>query len=348
MLSRIGKTLVVILSVLLTACGSIYHKFTIDEPPATSLSIDARQRVILVTNKGGPTENERGEPVARRRVVCAEPSPDAFSALAAYAGFSLGPKDNPNASSADAGYAETVEAIARRTATTQLLRDGLFRACEAYMNGVIGRAEYRQIIMAYDEILITLVALEGLGRPMIDRDRPIGGQNPKDMKDSNQARKGNTKEDIVPAPSGNPDGKHVPPTLKQEGANNQGPAGQATAANQGKRDLQGTENQGSAPPLSRSMSLEPYAADKIHRIVRDYYCFQLALKKMFYEDQPRFKMMENNDSTAGQKKDERQLERTGKYDRPREGHVGYLPYSALKFMCSDNSVPPPAATSKPK
>jgi hypothetical protein len=66
-----------------------------------------------------------------------------------------------------AALAESAGALGPRTQTIQLLRDGLYRACEAYMNGVISSNDYRRILVAYDEILITLVALEGLGRPQL-------------------------------------------------------------------------------------------------------------------------------------------------------------------------------------
>lgn len=44
----------------------------------------------------------------------------------------------------------------------QLLRDGLYRACEAYTNGIIDGREYKRIIARYDETMITMLAIDGL------------------------------------------------------------------------------------------------------------------------------------------------------------------------------------------
>src|SRR5712692_3916288 len=59
----------------LTGCANyIFKSFDIDQGNE-SLSLDAKQRVILVTERGGRMRD--------RKVVCAEPSPDALSATAA-------------------------------------------------------------------------------------------------------------------------------------------------------------------------------------------------------------------------------------------------------------------------
>jgi hypothetical protein len=39
----------------------------------------------------------------------------------------------------------------------QLLRDGLYRACEAYMNGAIGRTAYTAILANYDTMMMTMM-----------------------------------------------------------------------------------------------------------------------------------------------------------------------------------------------
>ena len=154
---RIGRILS--LSVALTAALAIdgcsrpfYKAFPLDTSPPTSLSLDARQRVVLVTDQGGP----QGD----RRVVCAEPSPDVFAAAAISAG--LDAKVGPDTIGGSLTSAESAGALAFRSQTIQLLRDGLYRACEAYLNGVIKADEYGRIIAAYDEMLITLLAVEGL------------------------------------------------------------------------------------------------------------------------------------------------------------------------------------------
>jgi len=43
-----------------------------------------------------------------------------------------------------------------------VLRDGLYRACEAFLNGAIDETEYKLIVMGFDNFAITMVAIDGL------------------------------------------------------------------------------------------------------------------------------------------------------------------------------------------
>jgi hypothetical protein len=141
-------------SLLLTGCSSVIYKtVSVDTAPATSLSLDGKQRVILVTDRGGTLHD--------KRVVCAEPSPDALVGIAASAsgGLSIAGKGSADAA---ASLAEAVQTVGRRTQTVQLLRDGLYRACEAYLNGAINEEEYKLIISRIDDFAVTLVAIDGL------------------------------------------------------------------------------------------------------------------------------------------------------------------------------------------
>lgn len=153
-MKRTRLLFLVLATLLLTSgcSGKIYKEFSLDKSPTPSLSLDARQRVILVTDHGGPDGN--------RRVVCAEPSPDVFATAAV--GAALNAKLGKEDVGAALSSAEMAGALGLRTQTIQLLRDGLYRTCEAYLNGVIQEDAYQRIIAAYDEVLITLIAVEGL------------------------------------------------------------------------------------------------------------------------------------------------------------------------------------------
>jgi hypothetical protein len=216
--------LVIFIAILATGCtGTIFKTFSIDDDTAKSISMDARQRLVIVTDRGGPEGN--------RRVVCAEPSPDAFMALAASAGanVSIGEKEA-------GGYgtmAEAAGALGLRTQTIQLMRDTLYRSCEAYMNGLINEKEYRKMLTAFDELLITLVAIEGLGRPNI-------GALPQIATQATRAENGD-----------------------KETANAKGTVS-------------------SESPNYTHVATDPKVAKSMHQIVRDYYCFQLAMKQIFY------------------------------------------------------------------
>jgi hypothetical protein len=60
-----------------------------------------------------------------------------------------------------ASLAEAVQSVGRRTQSIQLLRDGLYRACEAYLNGAITANEYRLLLSRISAFAITLVAVDG-------------------------------------------------------------------------------------------------------------------------------------------------------------------------------------------
>ena len=70
------RHLAVALAVLpMMGCANyIFRPFNIDTR-RNPISVDAKQRMVLVTHKGGKTGD--------RTIVCTEPSPDAISALAA-------------------------------------------------------------------------------------------------------------------------------------------------------------------------------------------------------------------------------------------------------------------------
>lgn len=135
-------------------CSSTIHEqFSIDERPATSLSLDAKQRLFVVTDKGGRNKDQR--------VICAEPSPDALVGIAASGALEASMGSEGSAKLA-ASMAEAIGELGDRTPTIQLLRDGLYRACEAYMNGIYTNDEYKEILYGYDDLVVTLLAIEGL------------------------------------------------------------------------------------------------------------------------------------------------------------------------------------------
>lgn len=95
--------------------------------------------------------------------MCSEPSPDVAIAfgqqIAAQGSFS-----EPGAASAsgsvNASSTETATALLGRTAGVVVLRDGLYAACQSYVNGVIGHDAYALVLSQYGSLL---VALAGVG-----------------------------------------------------------------------------------------------------------------------------------------------------------------------------------------
>jgi hypothetical protein len=138
----------------------IFRSFDLDSND--SLSVDAKQRLVFVTQRGGRHGN--------RQIVCAEPSPDALSATAAAASaaFALptaggAGAGGPAQGGLSAGRSESAASIGLRTQSIQLLRDGLYRACEAYMNGAIDETQYTLLLLNIDRLMVTLVGVDAIG-----------------------------------------------------------------------------------------------------------------------------------------------------------------------------------------
>lgn len=159
--ARVSIAFVLILLPLTGCANYIFRPFDLDD--GDSLSLDAKQRVLLVTHEGGKTRD--------RKIVCAEPSPDALTATSAAAtggaaytipGAAGAQGTNVGASIALA-RTEAAASIGMRTQTVQLLRDGLYRACEAYMNGAIDQFQYNIILTNVDKLTTTLMGIDAIG-----------------------------------------------------------------------------------------------------------------------------------------------------------------------------------------
>ena len=159
---------VVIMVFVGCAPTSIFHKYKIADDEATSILIDAKQRAILAVARldhaqQGGSRKEASPELARRILVCAEPSPDALSivstSLNASAGMSIpsGVKGEPKI---EKTLKEIAQTLGSRETTIQLLRDGLYRQCEAYLNGMIDADDYKELANRYVDAMVTLLAIE--------------------------------------------------------------------------------------------------------------------------------------------------------------------------------------------
>ena len=129
---------------------SIGRPFSVRPDNAQSLAIDAKQRVVYsrIFNDD-------------RSIVCAEPSPDALTALSSALAGSV---DASGYGSATASYsaAEAAMNIGVRTQTIQLLRDGMYRLCEAYFNSALEGRDMRAAHLRYQDLMVALLAIEQL------------------------------------------------------------------------------------------------------------------------------------------------------------------------------------------
>jgi hypothetical protein len=114
--------------------------------PATFTTADVR----MIT--------QRRRPYSHDTVMCTEPSPDVAKALSAAAQLSGSGGNAGTTGSLAAGgaSAEAVIALAGRSTALLGLRDGLYRACEAYANGAIGADAYALVLSRYGQLMTTL------------------------------------------------------------------------------------------------------------------------------------------------------------------------------------------------
>lgn len=97
-------------------------------------------------------------------MICAEPSPDVATAISR--SFALGlaaSAQTPEGVSAQGALqvsnslAQSMAQLGERTATIQLLRDSLYRACEAYANGALSSTSYALILSRFDVLAATMM-----------------------------------------------------------------------------------------------------------------------------------------------------------------------------------------------
>lgn len=161
-------SLALLICVCTTGCASYIHKTLhypsypdADKNSIDILSIDAKQRVVVTTQRD------------RYRITCAEPSPDALSALSTSTslGLQFDKKALANVASAISGSAAS---IGLRTQSIQLLRDGMYRTCEAYAAGAIDAAEYNRQQRRYQNLMLALLSVEQLTGPVVAQQVGLG------------------------------------------------------------------------------------------------------------------------------------------------------------------------------
>ena len=158
-ISKAGLTAALIsLTGCTTAQNSIFRSFDLDD--GRSIATDASQRIVINT-KTHPTS--RPGRVNPERIVCAEPSPDVASIVANTFGFGLNVLGKGNAALAG-GQGTALAQLAERTITVQLLRDQMYRACEAYANGAISGTEYSLLMSRNNDAMVTLMLGETASR----------------------------------------------------------------------------------------------------------------------------------------------------------------------------------------
>jgi len=132
-----------------------------------ALLTGADQRLVI----NSPAKFDRGRNVPEQ-IFCAEPSPDvakalseAFNVSAALDAVARG-RDLPvdgalkAAAAISQSRAEAMAQLTNRLATIQLLRDALYRACEAYRNGALSEITYAIMLSRFDKLMVTMLTGE--------------------------------------------------------------------------------------------------------------------------------------------------------------------------------------------
>jgi len=158
-----------LLAVLIAGCaGAQHHKLQSADVAQASLVTTAQQRVIVTFPPAAAASAaaDRGS----RRIVCAEPSPDVAQAIssAIEAGLKvdLGKAIASDTAKKDIGFnfgqssSASIAQLGERLAVVQLLRDKMYRACEAYANGAIKEAAYTLLLARNDKSMMSLLSNE--------------------------------------------------------------------------------------------------------------------------------------------------------------------------------------------
>ena len=115
--------------------------------------IDAKQRVVYKFARGIGEDSFTG--------ICAEPSPDALSALASTLGLDFTLTDKAKLGFSHS-LAETAGTIGIRTAAIAALRDIMYRNCEAYAMGAISDVGLESLQRRFTSTMIAILAIEQL------------------------------------------------------------------------------------------------------------------------------------------------------------------------------------------
>lgn len=131
---------------VLSGCAEMTHLTRQRQMADSSVAfIDAKQRAIF----------------ANANFFCAEPSPDALSALAASNSIDL---STPEGTSVGQSFsiAEAAGAIGLRTQSIQLMRDHMYRLCEGYMSGSISPTNFQLMHRRMQATVVGILAIEQL------------------------------------------------------------------------------------------------------------------------------------------------------------------------------------------
>jgi hypothetical protein len=160
--------LVVLSTILITGCANLtsidrhtHLPGRDEESKGIAIHLDAKQRVAFAKGFGA---------------VCAEPSPDALSAFASSFGGGLAVPQYGSLSIAQA-LTESAASIGLRTQSITLMRDALYRICEAYYNRALNKVMVMQLLGRTQDLTLGILAIEQLTQPVVAQQAVLTGSS---------------------------------------------------------------------------------------------------------------------------------------------------------------------------
>ena len=183
--ARVASGLLMLSS--LVACAELTH-LTRERPNFDKRQVvtyvDAKQRIVASSlRKVRAPENaheydEEGNLKKLKYIdevaICAEPSPDALSAIAASQGLSL---TNNNVEAAlNSAFSEGASSIGLRTQSIQLMRDAMYRLCEAHLSGAVGDLAFETMHRRFQSSMVAILAIEQLTGAITPQQTALSGE----------------------------------------------------------------------------------------------------------------------------------------------------------------------------
>ena len=144
---------VIAAGLMLGACADFYsisRKTSLPDNPTSNqglaIHLDAQQRLMMVGKDG---------------TYCAEASPDAMAAYAAALAASASAQGYGSGSASNASQSN-IASIGLRTQSITLMRDALYRLCEAGANGQVSKISATQLMARSQDLTAVVVAVEQL------------------------------------------------------------------------------------------------------------------------------------------------------------------------------------------
>lgn len=209
----------ILASIMLGACTakhtSIFRTYDLEGSENRSVLIDAKQRAILsVERESVDRETRKREKI---RKFCAEPSPDALSAISTSFATSLSvgvAGQGEGAAALGAALSEAASQLGRRNATIRLLRDGFYRLCEASLNESISKTQYNLLASKLTNSMVVLLGIEQLTPSEVEELRITTGGNTSVTVNTELGGGESPPEGETPQPEGEtppPEGETPPP-----------------------------------------------------------------------------------------------------------------------------------------